>query len=78
MYLYQAGTARSAVPACLSVLLTLPAQYVEQDLYNGRAFARPSVCLSRRSTAAAARGRFAADRHAGRRNRSKVVGTAFF
>jgi len=36
------------------VLLTLPVWYAEQDLCNGRASVRLTVCLSHRSTAAAA------------------------
>ena len=47
-------------------LLTLPAQYAEQGLCNGRAYVRLSVCPSRRSTAAmAAVGGFAAERPCG-------------
>ena len=43
---------------------------IEQGLWNGLASVRPSVCLSHRLTSAAACGAFAAERPAGRRNRS--------
>jgi len=45
-------------------------QYAVQDLCNGRTSVRLSVCLSRRSTAAPAAGRFAAERTASRRLRA--------
>ena len=52
------------------LLLTLPAVYAQQGLWNGQASVWPSicpsVCLFHRSTAAAACGRFAAERPAAR------------
>ena len=48
-------------------IMMLATQYAEQRLCNGRASVRPSVCLSRQSTAATAPGGFAAERRAGRR-----------
>jgi len=44
---------RSQLTAVAMQLLTLHALYAAQGLNNGRVSVRPSVCLSRRSTAAA-------------------------
>ena len=43
-------------------LLTLPVEYAKLGLCEGWVSVRPTVCLSRRSTAAAAAGEFAAER----------------
>jgi len=53
-------------------LLTLPAQYVEQGLCNGRASVRPSVRSIDSSNGAG--GGFTAERSAGRRYRSIAAG----
>jgi len=52
----------SGLRSIFSTLLTLSAQYAQQGLCNGPVSVCPSVCLSRRSTAAAACGGFAAER----------------
>ena len=50
------------------------AQYAEKGLVHVTVERPSAVCLSRRSTAAAKCGGFAAERHAGRRYRSIAAG----
>jgi len=67
------GLNRREMLQYLTSLLALHAQYADHDLCNGRASVCLSVCLSRRSTAAAACGGFAAEHPAGRKYRSTAA-----
>ena len=78
------ATLRTAIHFSLTYLLTYLLTYTHIDagrivcckrLCNGRVSVRPPVSLSRRSTAAAECGGFAAERPAGRTYRSTAAGT---